>query len=349
MLGIDRRAARYTWTVALFVLLLWLVYLVRKTLFVFVLSLLFAYLLAPLVDLLDRLLPKRARTRTPALALAYLLFVGLLVLGGFQIGARVVEQGNMLAAQFPALVEKLQQPAAGPASGFEAVRRQVLERVGQAIKASGQEILASLPKAGAKFLTLASDAVYVIVIPIVAFFFLKDVGSLRERLLGAIAEGPERAMLENLMADVHLLLVHYMRALMILSAATFATYGVCLAIVGVPYAILLAVLAALLEFIPMIGPLAAAVIIAIVTLASGANVVPILIFMGVYRLFQDYVLAPQVMGHGIEMHPLLVLFGVFAGAEIAGIPGAFLSVPVLALVRIFFLRYRALRAATPGV
>ena len=79
------------------------------------------------------------------------------------------------------------------------------------------------------------------------------------------------------------------------------------------------------------------------TLASNGNVLAVLVFMGVYRLFQDYVLAPHVMGHGIALHPLVVLFGVFAGAEIAGIPGAFLSVPVLALLRILFLRYRALR------
>ena len=231
MLGIDRRAARYTWTVALFVLLMWLVYLVRKTLFVFVLSLLFAYLVVPLVDFLDRLLVKRVRTRTPALALAYLLFIGLLVLAGYHIGARVVAQANTLAAEFPALMEKWQHPPPAAPGGFEALRRQVLERIGREIAASGQEILASLPKAGAKFLTLASDAVYIVVIPILAFFFLKDVRSLREGVLSTIEDGRRRAMLVELMADVHLLLVKYMRALMILSAATFVTYGICLAIV----------------------------------------------------------------------------------------------------------------------
>jgi predicted PurR-regulated permease PerM len=69
MLGIDGRAARITWTVAVVLLLFPVVYLVRSTLFVFTLALLFAYLLAPLVNLLDRVLPA-SRTRTPALALA---------------------------------------------------------------------------------------------------------------------------------------------------------------------------------------------------------------------------------------------------------------------------------------
>ena len=60
-------------------------------------------------------------------------------------------------------------------------------------------------------------------------------------------------------------------------------------------------------------------------------------------MFQDYMLSPHLMGQGVELHPLLVLFGVFAGAELAGIPGTFLSVPVLAMVRVIYLRIRKAR------
>ena len=67
MLGIDRRAASYTWTAALVLLLLGFIYQIRSTLFIFILALMFAYLLSPLVNLLDRLLPS-SPTRTPALA-----------------------------------------------------------------------------------------------------------------------------------------------------------------------------------------------------------------------------------------------------------------------------------------
>jgi predicted PurR-regulated permease PerM len=63
-------------------------------------------------------------------------------------------------------------------------------------------------------------------------------------------------------------------------------------------------------------------------------------------MFQDYVLSPHIMGQGVELHPLLVLFGVFAGAEVAGVAGSFLSVPLLALIRILYLRMRRQRLAT---
>src|SRR4029077_6014362 len=97
--------------------------------------------------------------------------------------------------------------------------------------------------------------------------------------------------------------------------------------------------AGMLEFIPMIGPLAAAVAIVVVSLVSGyPHLLLILIFMGVYRLFQDYVLSPRLMSKGMELHPLLVMFGVFAGGEIGGVAGTFVSLPVLAIVRILYKR-----------
>ncbi|HUK18670.1 MAG TPA: AI-2E family transporter, partial [Bryobacteraceae bacterium] len=142
---------------------------------------------------------------------------------------------------------------------------------------------------------------------------------------------------------IHLLLAHYMRALVILSLAAFSAYSLAFSLMGVPFAVLLAVVGGLLEFIPMLGPLTAGLLIVIVGAVSGANVPAIVIFLLAYRVFQDYILSPHLMGQGVELHPLLVLFGVFGGAEVAGIAGTFLSVPVLALARIIYLRIRKSR------
>jgi predicted PurR-regulated permease PerM len=112
---------------------------------------------------------------------------------------------------------------------------------------------------------------------------------------------------------------------------------------------LLAALAAALEFIPTIGTISACVIIALVTAVSGGPIVGAIVFLIVYRVFQDYVLSPQLMSRGVQVDPLLALFGIFAGAELAGVPGAFLSVPALALVRIVYRRIRQQRLAAGKV
>src|SRR5271156_3693938 len=108
MLGIDRRAASWTFTAAMVLLALYLVYMVRSTLFVFTLAILFAYLLSPLVNFLDRFLP--GRTRTPALALAFVIFVALLGLFVSLIGARAVKEADALNKSFPNMLASWQQP-----------------------------------------------------------------------------------------------------------------------------------------------------------------------------------------------------------------------------------------------
>jgi predicted PurR-regulated permease PerM len=77
----------------------------------------------------------------------------------------------------------------------------------------------------------------------------------------------------------------------------------------------------------------------------------VVIFLGLYRLFQDYVLSPHLMSKGVELHPLMIILGVLAGGEIGGIPGIFLSIPVLALIRLLYHRSRKVSAArrTPAI
>jgi predicted PurR-regulated permease PerM len=98
--------------------------------------------------------------------------------------------------------------------------------------------------------------------------------------------------------------------------------------------------------------LTAAIIIIAVSVMSGySHVLWVIIFLGIYRMFQDYVLSPHLMSKGVELHPLMIIFGVFAGGEIGGIAGIFLSVPMLALIRLLYhrlskVRRRQLRAVS---
>ena len=316
------------------ILTLWLVYLLRSTLFLFILAVLFAYLLAPLVNVLDRFLPG-SRTRTAALAMAYVIVVGLVVLAGILIGSRVVVQANDLALRFPHIL-----------GGWEAsFQARVPDSLKTQLTVRFNDLFAALPTYGLRFLALMGNLIYVVIIPVLAFLCLKDGPKARLHILGLIEPGPRRALLDDVLADLNRLLAHYMRALVLLSLGAFTAYSVFLTVLGVHFGILLGVLAGLLEFIPMIGPLAAGLIVLVIAGAFSGHLLAILIFIVAFRMFQDYVVSPHLMGQGVELHPILVLFGVFAGAELAGIAGTFLSVPVLALVRILYRRvYQAQQA-----
>jgi len=342
MLGIDKRAAQYTWTAALVLLLLWLLYLVRTTLFVFIVALLFAYLLSPLVNVIDRLLPT-SRTRTPALAVAYLIFIAALYVAVTQIGGRIFQQADSFGKSVPALLATWQQPSKTASPAVNSFKAQIVQKVREQVSKSSGDIIAAIPRAGVKILSVASNLIFVVIVPVLGFFFLKDGRAIALQFVEMVEDGPRRSLLDDLLADTSLLLAHYMRAILLLSLAAFTAYSIFFTILGIPYSFLLAALAGTLEFIPMIGPLTAGAVILVVTGVSGGPLLSALIFLIVYRMLQDYVLSPQLMRAGVELHPLFVLFGVFAGAEIAGVPGAFLSVPVLAIVRIFYRRIRQVR------
>jgi predicted PurR-regulated permease PerM len=97
LLGIDRKTARYVWTAIALLSFVWVLYLIRITLFIFVVALLFAYLLYPLVNVLERRLP--GRSKVPALTVVYLALVGVLIAMGTVVGSRVAQEANALGAR----------------------------------------------------------------------------------------------------------------------------------------------------------------------------------------------------------------------------------------------------------
>src|SRR5579871_6610302 len=139
MLGIEKKAARYTWTAALVALLMCCVYLVRETLIIFAVALLLTYLLYPLFVILTRILP--GRSRAPALVLVYMTLFGLLTLLLITVGSQVASEANSLAGSVQGLMANLKQqadkaPEPQSAKSFQdtildAARDQIAEHTGE--------------------------------------------------------------------------------------------------------------------------------------------------------------------------------------------------------------------------
>lgn len=338
MLGIERRAARAAWTVFLVLLLIFVLYLVRKVLFVFIAAILLAYLLAPVVNLVNRFSARRI-SRAYSLGVVYILLIGLLVLLGITIGARISEEAASLAERFPGFVKDFETRLQSPEPAWLAPgKRALLSVIREKGENLGSVMLPVVQAITGRLMSVVGGLIVVFMVPVLSFFFLKDAAELREKILGGVGED-RRGLWEDIFSDLHRLLGQFIRALVMLSVATFIAYAGVFAILNMPYAILLASFAAVLEFIPVLGPLVAAITIALVALVTGHGPLwAILLFLAGYRLFQDYVLSPHLMSAGMELHPLLVIFGALAGEAIAGIPGMFLSVPVMAALRIFYVR-----------
>ena len=348
MLGIDSRAAKYTFTVALVLALLYGVFMIRGLLFVFTISIMLAYLLYPLVDLVDRYLP--SPSRTPALAIVYLILIGALAALGISIGSRAATEATSLSDQAPALIERLKQaPSPSTPEGLQSLKQTVLGTVQSYIYGHYKDLASFLPGITLQVLKASTNLLYVVIIPIMSFFILKDGRHFRDEFLDLIDPGRSRVFADEILQDIHVLLLQYMRALFSLCSITLITFAVVLSLMGVPDSILLACVAFPLEFIPLVGPLVAAVVIISVTILTGyPHLVAVVVFLGLYRIAQDYVVSPRLMSAGVELHPLLVIFGVLAGGELGGVKGTFLSVPVIALLRVIYRRLRLTRLSARG-
>jgi predicted PurR-regulated permease PerM len=346
MLGVDPRAARITWSVVVVVGALALVYLARTTLFVFVLALFLSYMLAPLVRRIDRQRVRRMPHAVSVVA-AFALVLAVIAIVILLVGPSVADQAGQLAEQFPTMLEHLRTSGEIPLPGWLETWREPINRiVRQALEGAAGGAIPVTRRVILGLGGLASDALYVVLIPILAFIILVDGTELRRGLLNWLAPLGERATLAELLAEVHDVLGRYVRALGLLSLATFLVYSVIFSVLGVPYAVVLAVLSAVLEFIPVIGPLLAAVSTLVVAGVTGyGHLLWLVAFFAVYRVFQDYVLSPRLMSGGAGVHPILVIFAFLAGEEIAGIPGMFLSVPLVASL-VIVLRLQSCRAAS---
>ena len=201
----------------------------------------------------------------------------------------------------------------------------------------------AVPFAGRAFeqvLTGIGALARIVFVPILAFLLLKDGRVLYVNILTSVNDG-HRPLVAEIYSDLRVLLAQYVRALVALSVITFLCFAIFLWMIGAPYAMLLAGIAAALEFIPAVGPFIAAIAILGVALITGYTKVLLLVgFLVVYRIFLDYMLQPALMSAGVKVHPLLVVFGALAGGEIAGIAGVFFSVPVMAALRVIVIRLR---------
>ena len=328
----DAKAARITFTVMVVAAILYGVYMIRRTLFVFLLAIFFAYMVYPLVLLLERFRPRRAPPWASPVA-ALVLVLTLAVLIGVLVGPSVGDEANRLGEQLPTL---LQQGSAIATERWPAFLQPYAGRIVTFARTELQGgAAAALPLAqriGTGVLQVAGDLLLVVLVPILAFLFILAGPQIRNALESRFAR---QAAGQRIIDDLDHLLGRYIRALLLLSVAALAAYSVFLASIGVPYALLLAAVAALLEFVPVFGPLLSALITIIVAgLAGYPHLLWIVSFIIGYRIFQDYVLGPRLMGAGVGVHPILVLFGLLAGGEVAGVPGIFLSVPVIAAVLI---------------
>jgi predicted PurR-regulated permease PerM len=329
---------------------LWLLFALQGVIVLLLLSLLFAYLIAPLVEFLCRPVPWGRRPwaipRPVAIAAVYLALSVSVGIAGYVLlpllGAQVTEFGRQVPTYMAYARDQLQawQHFIHPDHFPQGVREAIDRTFSRTVDAAGD----SLSHGFGGLLPLLGYLPWFILIPVVAFFLLKDGAAFRRDILLTLPRGRLRGRGAEVFEDINDALAAYMRAALLacLLVGVLCTIGFVL--IGVPYALLFGVVAGLLEFIPLVGPLGVALGATLVTSFHSINqALWVVAFLGALRLAQDYLVFPRLVRRGIHMHPLGVILAILCGAELAGMAGVFLAIPAVAVLSVMhrhLLEYR---------
>ncbi|HEY8486248.1 MAG TPA: AI-2E family transporter [Limnochordales bacterium] len=309
----------------------WLAWRLRGLWLPFGLALVLAYLLEPAVTLLER----RALPR-PAAILAVYAVLGLAVAGtaGY-VGPVLYGELQGLAAALPEQTRRMGEQT-GPWLAQWRVQRlpAVMRRAAEAVVGRAEALLARVASRAVELAWgLVGQVVDLALAPVLAYYILKDREQLAAGLLRLVpARWQERAV--QLALEVDRSLAGVVRGQLVVSACVGVLVAAGLAVLGVPYALLLGALTAALDLIPYLGPVLAGIpVVSLALLKSPWTALWALAVLVAANQVEGSVLQPRIMSRSVGLHPLAVIAAVLAGAELAGVAGMVLALPALAVAR----------------
>ena len=324
--------------------LLWVISKITGIILLLVLSIFFAYLVSPLVEVLRR--PRRigereiAIPKVGAIVLAYLIIMAVVVVAIFVILPSLSNQFPEFVAQAKAYWQSFGERAT------QIIEYSRSRRVpGPVVNAINKAIPQVVDKIGHTSTEFASAGVaylvylpWLVLIPILGFFLLKDAESFRRSALLMLPRGRWRWRGDEFFQDINSTLAAYIRAQLTACLLIGVICAVGFTLLGLPGGLVMGFIAGVFEFVPLAGPLVVAIMAAILAVlhAGPFNAFLVLLFLGVLRIIHDYFIYPRLIGQGIHLHPLAVIFAILAGEKLAGVAGIFLAIPLVAILTVSY-------------
>ena len=322
----------------------WILGKISGVILLLVLAIFFAYLVAPLVEFLSRPINISGRRlaipRAFAIALSYLIIVAAIVIGIYLLVPRLGSQFPEFAQQARGYWTSVGANMQGWVEYFRSHRMPgpLLDAINGAIPGVIEKVSQTVSGVLA---SIASWVIYIpwlILIPILSFFFLKDVDAFRRSALQMLPRGRWRWRGDEFFQDVNSTLAAYIRAQLTACLFIGVVCALGFTLLGLPSPLVLGVIAGICEFVPLVGPLLVLVIATALAFLHGGPFLAlvVLIFLAVLRIVEDYVVYPRLIGQGIHLHPLAVIIAILSGAELAGIAGIFLAIPAVAILTVSY-------------
>jgi len=322
----------------------WVMVKLTGVILLLILAIFFAYLVAPLVEFLCRPIHisgrKFAIPRPLSIILSYLIIVAVVVLGIYLLAPRLGSQFPEFAAQARDYWISVGVKTQSWVEYFRS--HQMPDRIIDAINSAIPALVEKVSQTASEvLLSMGGWLAYIpwlVLIPVLSFFLLKDVDTFRRSALQMLPRGRWRWRGDEFFQDINSTLASYIRAQLMACLFVGVVCTIGFTVLGVPNPLALGVIAGVFEFVPLVGPLLVAVVAVAAAFLHGGGFSAFLVlaFLIVLRIVEDYIVYPRLIGQGIHLHPLAVIVAILAGAELAGVAGIFLAIPVVAILTVSY-------------
>jgi len=322
--------------------LLWIISKITGIILLLVLAIFFAYFVSPLVEFLRRQRTIGGRIiaipKVVAIALAYLIILAAIVFAVFVVLPSLSNQFPEFADQAKAYWKSLGDRTQDVIKYSRRLPAPLVESANNAVQRAGEKVSDTATEFATSALGYVVYIPWLILIPILAFFLLKDAEGFRRSALLMLPRGRWRWRGDEFFQDINSTLAAYIRAQLTACLFIGIVCSLGFTLLGLPGGLVMGVLAGVFEFVPLVGPLSIALLAGLLAMfhAGPFNAFLVLLFLGVLRIVQDYVVYPRLIGQGIHLHPLAVIFAILAGEKLAGVAGIFLAIPVVAIITVSY-------------
>jgi predicted PurR-regulated permease PerM len=334
-------------TIIAVAIVLEVVWIARHVIVWILISLFLALAMNPAVEFFQR---RGVRRRGLAAAVTYVLVLGGLTTIGWLFVPTLVNEVSDFVGKVPDYVEDV--TAGKGRLGFLETKYHIADRIRDAVQDGGAQRVLGLSGAAVSITKgVITIVVGIITIIFLTFFMLLEGPKWMERFFALLPE-ESRPRWRNVSHQIYRTVGGYVSGNLLISLIAGTLSALVLIVVGVPYAVALGLLVAILDLIPLAGATLALIVVGTVaflhTITAGIVVV---IFFIVYQQVENHLLQPIVYGRTVQLSPLAVLIAVLIGAELAGILGALGAIPVAGAIQVLlvdWLRHRRDRREPPA-
>jgi predicted PurR-regulated permease PerM len=289
--------------------------------------------LNPAVDTLERRIGRRA----PATGIVFVATLAALVGVGWLFIPTLVNEVNDFAEEVPTYLDDL--TAGRGRLGFLQERYHLVDRAREALEEGGASRLFGFSGAALSFARgIVTTIVAILTIAFMTFFMLLEGPKWLDRFFSLLRPDSQRRW-RTVGNDIYRTVGGYVTGNLFISLIAGTLTTIVLLATGVPYAVALGLIVAILDLIPLAGATIAAIIVGTVAfLSSGITVgIIVVIFFIIYQQVENHLIQPLVYGRTVRLTPLVVLIAVLIGAELAGVLGALVAIPVAGAIQVIFL------------